>query len=86
MKEYRVNGKVITLANTNGEIRAFDGYCTHEKCSLAGGFLDGFTLTCYCHGAAFDISTGEVLAPPATRPLKTYKVALVGQDIIVEVE
>ncbi|OGG16933.1 hypothetical protein A3D77_06020 [Candidatus Gottesmanbacteria bacterium RIFCSPHIGHO2_02_FULL_39_11] len=86
MKEYRIAGKVIALANCEGEIKAFDGFCTHEKCSLAGGFLDGFTLTCYCHGASFDISTGEVLAPPATSPLKTYPVTLVGQDIMIELD
>lgn len=85
MKEYRVAGKVIALANTEGEIRAFEGYCTHEKCSLAGGFLDGYTLTCYCHGASFDITTGEVLAPPAKDPLKTYPVTIEGEDIMVEI-
>jgi nitrite reductase/ring-hydroxylating ferredoxin subunit len=84
IKEYRVEGKEIAIANSDGEYKAFDAFCTHEKCSLAGGFLDGYTLTCYCHGAQFDISTGEVMAPPATVPLSTYKVSIEGDDIIIE--
>ncbi len=50
MKEYKVNGKVVAVANVDGEYLAFDGVCTHAQCSLAGGYLDGYTLTCYCHG------------------------------------
>lgn len=85
MKEYRVEGKVITVANSDGEFMAFDGICTHEHCSLAGGFLDGYTLTCYCHGAMFDVKNGEVLGPPATVPLGTYQVTVEGEDIYIEI-
>ena len=85
MKEYKVNGKTIVVANADGEYMAFDGICTHEHCALAGGFLDGYTLTCYCHGGQFDISNGKVLSPPAPSPINTYKVQLEGDDILVEV-
>lgn len=85
MKEYNVNGKTIVVANIDGKYMAFDGICTHEYCALAGGYLDGYTITCYCHGAQFDISTGEVLSPPAPSPLKTYKVKLKGDDILVAI-
>ena len=84
MKEDRLNGKVITIANIDGEYLAFDGTCTHKQCSLAGGFLDGFTITCYCHGAQFDIQKGDVLAPPATKSLGTYEVAVEGDDIKIQ--
>jgi len=86
MKEYRVNGKVVAVANIKGQFKAFDGFCTHAHCSLAGGFLDGSTLTCYCHGAQFDISNGKVLAPPATTDLNTYPVKLEGNDILVGIK
>lgn len=85
IKEYKVNGKTIAVANTDGEYLAFDGICTHAQCSLSGGYLDGYTLTCYCHGAQFDISKGEVLAPPATQSLNTYPVKIEGEDILVEI-
>lgn len=85
MKEYQVGGKTIVIANTDGEYFAFDASCTHEHCSLAGGFLDGHTVTCYCHGAQFDTSTGEVLAPPANTPLHIYKIKVESDEIWVEV-
>lgn len=85
MKEFRIAGKVITIANTDGEYLAFDGVCTHAQCSLAGGFLDGFTLTCYCHGGMFDIKSGEVLGPPATSPINVYNLKIEGDDIFIEI-
>lgn len=84
IKEYTVAGKSIVIALTDGEYLAFDALCTHAHCSLSGGYLDGYTVTCYCHGAAFDVSTGEVLAPPATAPLGIYPVKVEGDDILVE--
>ena len=84
MKEYRVAGRVITVANVDGVYMAFDGICTHQQCSLAGGFLDGLTVTCYCHGAQFDIQKGDVLAPPAPKPLRIYEVAVEGNDIKIQ--
>lgn len=85
MKEVNVNGKSITIANSDGEYLAFDAQCTHAQCALAGGFLDGYTLTCYCHGGMFDISTGKVLGPPPTQSLTTYKTKVEGEDIFVEI-
>lgn len=84
MKSYNIAGKEIVIANIDGEYMAFDGTCTHQQCSLAGGFLDGYTLTCYCHGAQFDVKKGDVLAPPATIPLKIYKVTLEGDTFTLE--
>lgn len=85
MKAFNLYGKDITIANSDGEYLAFDDTCTHAQCSLAGGFLDGFTLTCYCHGGQFDISTGEVLAPPPPNPIRTYKVKVEGNDVLIEI-
>lgn len=85
MKEYKVAGKTIVIANTDGEYLAFDGICTHAQCSLAGGFLDGYTLTCYCHGAQFDVTNGEVLAPPAPSPIGVYKTKIEGENLLVEI-
>ncbi|KKS96449.1 MAG: Rieske (2Fe-2S) domain-containing protein [Candidatus Gottesmanbacteria bacterium GW2011_GWA2_43_14] len=84
MKEFRLAGKVITVAGIDGEYLAFDGICTHEHCSLAGGFLDGFTLTCYCHGAQFDVTSGQVLGPPATEGLKTYETKVEGDELKIK--
>ena len=85
MKEYKVAGKTIVIANTDGEYLAFDGICTHAECALAGGYLDGYTVTCYCHGAQFDISNGKVLAPPAPSQIGVYKTKITGEDVFIEI-
>lgn len=85
MKALSIRGKTITIANTDGEYLAFDDTCTHAQCSLAGGFLDGYTLTCYCHGGQYDIKSGEVLASPPTSSLGVYNVKVEGENILVEV-
>ena len=80
-----VRGTLIALANVEGTYYAFDDLCTHEQCSLAEGDLTGTTIACMCHGAEFDIRTGEVLAPPAPSPIKVYPVRINGDSVEIEV-
>lgn len=85
MKAFSVSDKQITIANTDGEYLAFDDNCSHAQCSLAGGYLDGYTVTCYCHGGQFDVKTGKVLAPPPTSSISVYNVKIAGEDILIEI-
>ncbi len=79
-------GMRIVVGNADGRLFAIDELCTHEQCSLAEeGTLEGTVVTCGCHGAQFDVTTGRVLAPPATEPLKVYPLRLDGGDVVVEV-
>lgn len=84
MKEYQIGGKSIALARVGGEIFAFDNICTHAACPLSGSPLEGYIVTCWCHGSKFDIRTGEVKALPAVVPLATFKVEIRGEDVFVE--
>lgn len=85
IKEFNLSGKTIAVANVDGEFMAFDGICTHAHCSLAGGFMDGYSVTCYCHGSMFDTKTGAVLSPPANQSLKVYNTKIEGDDVLVEI-
>ena len=80
-----VQGAPIAIANVAGTYYAFDDLCTHEQCSLADGALSGTTIACMCHGAEFDVRTGEVLAPPAPAPIKVYPVRINGEVLEIEV-
>ena len=79
-----VRGLRIAVANVGGTFYAFDDTCTHEECSLADGDLSGTTVTCMCHGAEFDVRTGEVLAPPAPLPVKVYRTRVEGNSLQIE--
>ena len=80
-----VRGTRIAVANVGGTFYAFDDTCTHEECSLADGDLEGSTVTCMCHGAEFDVRTGQVLAPPAFMPLKVYRTRIEGDALQIEI-
>ena len=83
---FYVRGTRIAVANVGGTYYAFDDACTHEQCSLAEeGELAGTTLTCTCHGSEFDVRTGNVLAPPAILPVKTYRTRVEGDTLQIEV-
>src|SRR5512145_448671 len=83
---FEVAGRRIAVANANGRFFAIDDTCTHEQCSLAEeGTLEGTVVTCGCHGAQFDVTTGAVLAPPAPEPVKAYPIHVDQGALVVEV-
>jgi 3-phenylpropionate/trans-cinnamate dioxygenase ferredoxin component len=86
MQTIRISGKRIALAHVEGEFFAIDDTCSHAQCSLGtSGFLDGSAVICGCHGAQFDVTTGDVLSLPATQPVGSYVVKITGEDIYIEV-
>ena len=66
----------ISVARVNDRLYAFDDLCTCSRnaCPLSGGLLTGTTIMCQCHGSRFDITTGAVIAGPATGALSVYEV------------
>ena len=75
----------IAVANVGGSFYAFDDTCTHMRCSLAEGDLEETTVTCPCHGSEFDVTSGEVLAPPAREPVGSYETRVVGENLEIKV-
>lgn len=73
----------IVVANLDGTFFAVSDECTHAGCSLSDGNLDGSSIECPCHGAMFDIRTGDVVAPPAIEPVRSYMVRIDGDSVMV---
>jgi nitrite reductase/ring-hydroxylating ferredoxin subunit len=84
MRAFEVGGRRVTVARVGGSLHAFDDTCTHRQCSLAGGDLEEATVTCPCHGSQFDVTTGEVLNPPATEPVAIHRLRVEEDEIQVE--
>jgi nitrite reductase/ring-hydroxylating ferredoxin subunit len=76
----------IALFRLNDGFYATEDTCTHAQASLSAGDIDleEGIVECPYHAAQFDIRTGIVVALPASKPLKTYPVKLVGDDVFVE--
>ena len=84
MAVFDVEGTSVAVANVDGRHLAFDDTCTHSGCSLASGDLDGTTVTCPCHGSQFDVTSGATLRGPAERPVRSRRVEVQGDDLLVE--
>ena len=84
MHVFDVAGTKVNVANASGDLYAFDDTCTHRGCSLARGKLDGKTVTCPCHGSQFDVTSGAVLRGPAQQPVRSRRVQIEGEDLLIE--
>ncbi len=79
-----VGGKAIALFNINGTLYAINNRCTHVGGPLGQGSVEGNVVICPWHGSRFDITTGNVVGPPARRPVTTYRVIVEGEDILID--
>lgn len=84
-RQVDAGGRSVAVFNVGGTMHAIDGTCTHRGGPLGEGELDGTIVTCPWHGAQFDVTTGQVVGPPAERSVAAYKVVLDGEDIRVDV-
>ena len=85
MRALDVHDTKIAVANVGGTFYAFGDTCTHMECSLAEGDLEETTVTCPCHGSEFDVTSGEVLAPPARGPVGSNEARVVGEHLGIKV-
>lgn len=79
-----VAGRRLALFNIDGKYYAIDDTCTHSGGSLAEGDVQGNVVKCPLHGAEFDVTTGEVLGPPAPSGVTCYKVRVEGNEIAID--
>jgi nitrite reductase/ring-hydroxylating ferredoxin subunit len=61
-----------------------DDLCTHGPGSLSEGCIDGDVIECDFHNGAFNIRTGEVVAPPCMIPLRTYEVHMADGKVYID--
>jgi cytochrome b6-f complex iron-sulfur subunit len=67
-------GRFYLVRLSDGGFLALDRTCTHLGCTVPWRAEQGL-FACPCHASTFDI-TGEVLGPPAPRPLDRYPVRI----------
>ncbi len=98
-RKVTIEGQEIMLAMVGGSYYAVVNKCPHMGGNLCAGKLEGNIITCPRHGSRFDITDGNVVrwlkgsgiltaigkVLKSPRPLKTYKVKVEGEDILIEV-
>jgi 3-phenylpropionate/trans-cinnamate dioxygenase ferredoxin component len=75
------DGKAYAVYHTQRGFYATEGLCTHERASLADGFIEGDHIVCPKHSSRFHIPTGKAARIPAKIDLKTFPVKQEGGKI-----
>jgi nitrite reductase/ring-hydroxylating ferredoxin subunit len=77
-------GLVLAVFNVNDAFYVTDDTCTHGPGSLSEGYITDDVVECDFHNGAFNIRTGEVVAPPCMIPLKTYRTIVEDGKVFIE--
>jgi nitrite reductase/ring-hydroxylating ferredoxin subunit len=77
-------GLTLAVFNVEGDFYVTDDHCTHGPGSLSEGFLEDHEIECDFHQGCFDVRTGEVTSPPPMVPVKSYKVVVDGDQVMIE--
>jgi 3-phenylpropionate/trans-cinnamate dioxygenase ferredoxin component len=85
VKAVSVGGRALLIVNTDDGLYAIANRCSHAEEPLECGRVKYGWIACPAHGARFDLETGEALNPPATAPIATFAVRVVGDRIEVAV-
>jgi nitrite reductase/ring-hydroxylating ferredoxin subunit len=83
-KVVQAGGKTLAIFNLGGTLYALDNRCTHMGGPLGEGAVEANLVTCPWHGSIFNIITGEVVGPPARRPVATFPVHVERDEVLVE--
>ncbi len=80
------DGLIVAVFNLGGRFFVTDDTCTHGPGSLSEGEIDcdDAVVECNFHNGAFNIMTGEVVAPPCMIPLRTYRVSVVDGQVCID--
>jgi len=69
-----INDTIVTVAKVDGQVYAFQEFCTHRFGPLSEGTFDGTTVRCPWHGSCFDMRTGKVTDGPAKEDIRAFEV------------
>jgi Rieske Fe-S protein len=74
--------QVVVTQPTADEFKAFSAVCTHMGCIV--NQISNGTIDCPCHGSQYSITTGDVVAGPAPRPLPAKQIKISGGSVFLE--
>lgn len=83
IREFRVNGKAVAIANVAGKLFAINSVCLHHGGPLGEGDLEGSVVSCPWHGWQYDVTTGKLVQEP-TSSVQCYAVEVRDGAIFVD--
>lgn len=86
VKITRVDDTEVAVFRLDDGYWAIEDVCTHDGGPVAEGTVTDGRVECPRHGATFDVRTGAAKSFPATSPVATYAVRVVGDEIQVSLD
>ena len=83
-REFTVGGKIICVANVEGEYSAMDNVCLHRGGPLGQGMVEDGKIVCPWHGWQYDPKSGEAVHNPSAK-IAVYPVKVDSEDVLVEI-
>jgi nitrite reductase/ring-hydroxylating ferredoxin subunit len=83
---FEIAGHRIAVFHTEEGFLAIDDTCPHDGGPLSQGEVNDGCVSCPWHGAEFNLSTGEVLSPPATEGVRSYRLVEADGKLSIEIE
>lgn len=77
------DGEPVLLVRDGTAVRAYGAKCPHAGAPLDQGAVCNDRIVCPWHKAAFSVSDGSLIEPPALEGLRAYDVAIDGEDILL---
>lgn len=74
----------LALARAGDGWHAVELWCNHAECPLTDGWIENGALRCACHGALFDLTTGEALEGPTDEPVRVFPTRIVDARVQVD--
>lgn len=75
-----VRDEAIFLCRSGDDVFAIGNQCTHQGAGLDKGVVkiagSVKTVTCPAHGSTFNLETGKVMRPPASKAVPVYDVKI----------
>jgi nitrite reductase/ring-hydroxylating ferredoxin subunit len=86
VKEVAVGGgRLVCLANVDGDLCATDNTCPHWGGPLGQGKIQDGMLVCPWHGWTFDLQTGTTPRTPKVK-LALHKILIEGDEVFLELQ
>lgn len=78
LRRVSVDGVAVLLIRIEQDYLAVGNQCTHQGAPLDKGVVkiagSVRTVTCPAHGSTFNLETGKVMRPPASKPVPVFDV------------
>lgn len=81
---FAVNGRMVAVFKIGDQFHAIDDFCPHMGASLAGGHVDGNTVTCPWHAWRFCVEDGTWCDNPRIS-IDHFEVRVAGDEVQVRV-